>query len=178
MGVTPVANGTALPHSRVEGLKQMEMVMVRSKSGVHLKFNNPATDKEEEQTLHAIFFLLSPMDNPTQHVRMLAQVAKQIEEEKFMNDWLIAEDEQQLKETILHNDRFHSVYIHKNTPTEQMIGKPLSAINMPQGSLVALIRRGDQTIIPRRSTTIQENDRIAVIGEPSGMKEFHKMYIS
>lgn len=178
VGVTPVAHGTALPHSRVEGLKQMEMVMVRSKSGVHLKFNNPATDKEEEQTLHAIFFLLSPMDNPTQHVRMLAQVAKQIEEENFMNDWLIAEDEQQLKETILHNERFHSVYIHKNTPTEQMIGKPLSAINMPQGSLVALIRRGEQTIIPRGSTIIQENDRITVIGEPSSMKEFHKMYIS
>jgi len=178
VGVTPVAHGAALPHSRVDGLRQMEMVMVRSKSGVHIRVNNPATDKEEEKTLYAIFFLLSPLDNPSQHVRMLAQVARQVENENFMNNWIIAEDEQQLKETILHNERFHSIYIHKNTPTEQLIGKPLSAINMPQGSLVALIRRGQQTIIPRGSTIIQENDRITVIGEPSSMKEIHRKYIS
>lgn len=178
LGVTPVAHGAALPHSRVEGLTQMEMVMVRSKSGVQIKFNNPATDEEEEQTLHAIFFLLSPLDNPTQHVRMLAQVARQIENEGFMDDWIIAEDEQQLKESILHNERFHSIYIHKDSPTERLIGKPLSAINMPEGSLVALIRRGEQTIIPRGSTIIHEYDRITVIGEPSSMKEFHKTYIN
>ncbi len=177
VGITPVAHGAALPHSRVEGLKQMEMVMVRSMSGVHINVNNPATDQVEEKTLHAIFFLLSPLDNPTQHVRMLAQVARQIEHEDFMSDWIAAEDEQQLKESILHNERFHSVYIHKNSPTEQLIGKPLSAINMPEGSLVALIRRGEKTIIPRGSTIIHEYDRITVIGEPSSMKEFHKTFI-
>ncbi len=177
VGITPVAHGAALPHSRVEGLKQMEMVMVRSKSGVVINVNNPATDQVEEKTLHAIFFLLSPLDNPTQHVRMLAQVARQIENVDFMSDWISAEDEQQLKESILHNERFHSVYIHKDSPTEQLIGKPLSAINMPEGSLVALIRRGEQTIIPRGSTIIHEYDRITVIGEPSSMKEFHKTYI-
>ena len=59
-----------------------------------------------------------------------------------------------------------------------MSGKPLSEINMPQGRLVALIRRGGQSIIPRGSRIIQENDRITVIGEHSSMKEFHKMYIS
>ncbi len=177
VGVTPVAHGAALPHSRVDGLAQMEMVMVRSKTGVYVEVNNPATDQQEEQTLHAIFFLLSPLDNPSQHVRMLAQVARQIENESFMDDWLIAEDEQQLKETILHNERFHSIYIHKNTPTEQLIGKTLSAINMPEGSLIALIRRGEQTIIPRGSTIIHEYDRITVIGEPSSMRAFHKTYI-
>jgi mannitol/fructose-specific phosphotransferase system IIA component (Ntr-type) len=178
VGVTPVAHGAALPHSRIEGLTQMEMVMVRSKSGVHIKVQNPVTEQEEEQVLYAIFFLLSPLDNPTQHVRMLAQVARQIENEDFMNDWIMAEDEQQLKESILHNERFHSIYIHKNSPTEDLIGKPLSAINMPEGSLVALIRRGKQTIIPRGNTIIHEYDRITVIGDPSSMREFHRMFLS
>ena len=177
MGVTPVAHGAALPHSRVDGLSQMEMVMVRSKSGVHVTVQNPVTEQDEEQVLYAIFFLLSPLDNPTQHVRMLAQVARQIENEDFMNDWIMAEDEQQLKESILHNERFHSIYIHKNSPTEDLIGKPLSAIKMPEGSLVALIRRGKQTIIPRGNTIIHEYDRITVIGDPSSMREFHRMFI-
>lgn len=177
VGVTPVAHGAALPHSRVQGLTQMEMVMVRSKSGVHISVQNPVTEQEEEKVLYAIFFLLSPLDNPTQHVRMLAQVARQIENEDFMNDWIMAEDEQQLKESILHNERFHSIYIHKNSPTEELIGKPLSAINMPEGSLVALIRRGKQTIIPRGNTIIHEYDRITVIGDPSSMREFHRTFI-
>ena len=177
VGVTPVAHGAALPHSRVQGLTQMEMVMVRSKSGVHVNVQNPVTEQQEEQVLYAIFFLLSPLDNPTQHVRMLAQVARQIENEDFMNDWIMAEDEQQLKESILHNERFHSIYIHKNSPTEKLIGKPLSAINMPEGSLVALIRRGKQTIIPRGNTIIHEHDRITVIGDPSSMREFHRTFI-
>jgi Trk K+ transport system NAD-binding subunit len=109
---------------------------------------------------------------------MLAQVARQIENEDFMNDWMMAGDEQQLKESILHNERFHSIYIHKDSPTEKLIGKPLSAIDMPEGSLVALIRRGDQTIIPRGNTIIHEYDRITVIGEPSSMKAFHRNYLS
>ncbi len=177
VGITPVAHNVALPHLRVDGLSQMELVMVRSKPGVHIKFNNPATDSEEEQTLHAIFFFLSPLDNPTQHLRMLAQVARHVESDTFFEDWLHAEDEQQLKEALIHNERFHSIYLHKDTPTESLIGKELREINMPVGSLVALIRRDEQIIVPRGNTVLKENDRLTVIGEPSSMRKFHKEYM-
>jgi len=177
VGITPVAHGVALPHLRVDGLEQMELVMVRSKPGIHIKFNNPATDSEEEQTLHAIFFFLSPLDNPTQHLRMLAQVARHVESDTFFEDWNIAEDEQQLKEALIHNERFHSIYLRKDTPTESLIGKELREVNMPVGSLVALIRRDQQIIVPRGNTVLKENDRLTVIGEPSSMRKFHKEYI-
>ncbi len=177
VGITPVAHNVALPHLRVDGLAQMELVMVRSKPGVHIQFNNPATDSEEEQTLHAIFFFLSPLDNPTQHLRMLAQVARHVESDTFFEDWLHAEDEQQLKEALIHNERFHSIYLHKDTPTESLIGKELKEINMPVGSLVALIRRDEQIIVPRGNTVLKENDRLTVIGEPSSMRKFHKKYM-
>lgn len=177
VGITPVAHGVALPHLRVDGLDQMELVMVRSKPGVHIKFNNPATDSEEEQMLHAIFFFLSPLDNPTQHLRMLAQVARHVESDTFFEDWTIAEDEQQLKEALIHNERFHSIYLHKDTPTESLIGKELREVNMPVGSLVALIRRDQEIIVPRGNTVLKENDRLTVIGEPSSMRKFHKEYI-
>jgi len=177
VGITPVAHGVALPHLRVDGMSQMELVMVRSKPGVHIKFNNPATDNEEEQMLHAIFFFLSPLDNPTQHLRMLAQVARHVDSDTFFEDWLLAEDEQQLKEAIIHNERFHSIYIRKDTPTETLIGKELREVNMPVGSLVALIRRDEQIIVPRGNTVLKENDRLTVIGEPSSMRKFQKEYI-
>ncbi len=177
VGITPVAHGVALPHTRVEGLDRMEMVMVRSRLGVRIQFNNPATDQEEKQILYAMFFVLSPLDKPTQHLRMIAQIARHVEYEHFMADWKIAKDEQQLKEALLHNERFHSIYVHKNTPAEFLIGKPLSEVHMPEGSLVALVRRDEQIIVPRGSTVLKENDRLTVIGEPSSMKKFHKQYI-
>ena len=178
VGITPVAHGVALPHLRVDGLSEMQLVMVRSKPGVHIKFNNPATDSEEEQTLHAIFFFLSPLDNPTQHLRMLAQVARHVETDTFFEDWVHAEDEQQLKEAIIHNERFHSIYLHKDSPTESLIGKELREVKMPVGSLVALIRREEEIIVPRGSTVLKENDRLTVIGEPSSIRKFHKEYVS
>lgn len=177
VGITPVAHNVALPHLRVDGLAQMELVMVRSKPGVQIKFNNPATDREEEQTLHAIFFFLSPLNKPTQHLRMLAQVARHVESDTFFEDWLHAEDEQQLKEALIHNERFHSIYLHKDTPTESLIGKELREVNMPVGSLVALIRRDEEIIVPRGNTVLKENDRLTVIGEPSSMRKFHKEYM-
>ena len=154
VGATPVSNDVALPHLRLEGLAQMEMVMVRSKPGIYLKFRNPVTGQDDEQTLHTIFFLVSPVDNPAQHLRMLAQIARHIENENFANDWEMAEDEQQLKEAILHNERFHSIYIHKDSPTESLIGKQLKELKMPEGSLIALIRRGEQIIVPHGNTIL------------------------
>ncbi len=177
VGATPVSHEVALPHLRLEGLAQMEMVMVRSKPGIYIKFKNPATGEDDEQTLHAIFFLVSPLDNPSQHLRMLAQIARHVENESFANDWEMAEDEQQIKEAILHNERFHSIYIHKDSPTESLIGKQLRELKMPEGSLIALIRRGEEIIVPRGNTVLQENDRITVIGEPSSMRKFHKRYM-
>ncbi len=177
VGATPVSHEVALPHLRLEGLTRMEMVMVRSRPGIYIKFLNPVTGKEEEQTLRAVFFLLSPLDNPSQHLRMLAQIARHVESETFADDWERAEDEQQLKEAILHHERFHSIYIHKDSPTESLIGKQLKEIKMPEGSLIALVRRGDEIIVPRGNTVLEENDRLTVIGDPSSMRQFHKKYI-
>jgi APA family basic amino acid/polyamine antiporter len=150
---------------------------VRSRPGIYIKFLNPVSGKEEEQTLHAVFFLISPLDNPSQHLRMLAQIARHVESDTFADDWEMAEDEQQLKEAILHHERFHSFYIHKDSRSESLIGKQLKEIKMPEGSLIALVRRGDDIIVPRGSTVLEEDDRLTVIGDPSGIREFHKKYI-
>ena len=73
MGATPVTHGIALPHLRLGGLQQAEMVLVRANNGVHMKFKNPLTDfDEEEQDVSAIFFLVSPEKDPTQHLKNIS----------------------------------------------------------------------------------------------------------
>ncbi len=177
MGATPVTHGIALPHLRLSGLKQAEMVIVRGRKGVHIKFKDPLTDFEEaEQDVHAIFFLVSPKKDPTQHLRILAQIAGRVEEETFESEWREAKDEQEIKEALLHEDRCLSIIVSKKTAASNLINKALKDIRLPEGCLVAMLRRQGQTIIPKGSTVILEGDRLTVIGDPKSMAEFKKEF--
>jgi amino acid transporter/mannitol/fructose-specific phosphotransferase system IIA component (Ntr-type) len=177
MGATPVTHDIALPHLRLNGLKQAEMVIVRGKEGIHIKFKNPLTDfEDDEQDVHAVYFLVSPEADPTQHLRILAQIAGRVEEESFQSEWHEAKDEQQIKEALLHEDRCLSIVVSKETATKDLINRSLKEIRFPEGCLVAMLRRGGQTIIPKGSTVILESDRLTIIGDPKSMYEIKKEY--
>lgn len=177
-GATPVIHGIALPHLRFLGLFQAEMVLVRGKKGIHMKFRDPLSDnnKEAETEVNAIFFLVSPEKNPTQHLRILAQIAGRVEEEGFMDEWQSAADDQELKEALIHEDRSLSLLIESQTTNRDLINKALKEISLPEDCLVAIIRRAGQTIIPKGNTILQEGDRITIIGSQKGMAEVKKRY--
>jgi mannitol/fructose-specific phosphotransferase system IIA component (Ntr-type) len=177
MGATPVTHGIALPHLRLAGLQQAEMVLVRANNGVHMKFKNPLTDfDEEEQDVSAIFFLVSPVKDPTQHLRILAQIAGRVDEESFAEEWKAAKDDQEIKEALLHEDRCLSIIVDRSTHTAPLLNKQLKEIRFPEACLVAMIRRSGQTIIPKGNTVLMEGDRLTIIGDPKGMSELKKQY--
>ncbi|MEJ2615942.1 MAG: amino acid permease [Ignavibacteriaceae bacterium] len=179
IGATPVIHGIALPHLRLGGLTQAEMVIVRAKNGVHIKFKNPLTDfEEEEQVILAVFFLVSPEKDPTQHLRILAQIAGRVEDDSFEEEWTSAKDEQELKEALIHEDRCLSLSINRENETVSLIDKSFKEIKFPRGCLVAMLRRQGQTIIPTGSTIIMEGDRLTIIGDPKSMTELKKEYES
>jgi amino acid transporter/mannitol/fructose-specific phosphotransferase system IIA component (Ntr-type) len=178
MGATPVMHGIALPHLRLSGLSQAEMVLVRGMKGIYIKFKDPLKDleHEEEAEVNAIFFLVSPEKDPTQHLRILAQIAGRVEEEGFAQEWQNAKDDQELKEALIHEDRSLSLLIEKETASGNLIGRALKDVKFPEGCLVAILRRTAQTIIPTGNTVIEEGDRLTIIGDPKGMKEVKKLY--
>ncbi|MBI9072608.1 MAG: amino acid permease [Melioribacteraceae bacterium] len=178
MGATPVTNNMALPHLRIKGIDQAVMVLVRAKGGAKVLFNNPMTDNEfeEEAIVNAIFFLVSPDSNPTQHLRILAQIAGRVEDDSFMNDWNKAANDHEIKLALLHDDRYLSIIISENDGTSIMVGKELKDILIPSGCLVAWVRREDQMMIPKGNTIFQKGDLLTIIGEPDGMKEIRKLY--
>ena len=93
-----------------------------------------------------------------------------------MEDWLADEDEQDLKETLLRDDRFLNIVLAKNTKSEQLIGRALQDIDMPEGSLVALIRRSGNIIVPRGRTRLEAGDRLTIIGEADGITALLEQY--
>ncbi len=124
--------------------------------------------------VHAVFVMVSGEDDPGRHLRILAQLAGRVEDESFLPEWLSGGDEQDLKETLLRDDRFHrflSIRLDPETPVNAWIGKSLQELDLPDGLLVVLIRRRGRSIVPQWRTVLRSGDRLTILGEPGGLAE-------
>lgn len=175
IGATPVTRGVALPHFRAKEVTQTEMILVRAKDGVKIKIVDPITHAEEdEKTVNALFFLVSPESNPSQHLRMLAQIAGRVEDESFANEWEVAQNEMDLKQALLHDDRFLSVTLSPKNASSEFIGKRLKEITLPSGCLVPLLTRDNLSVIPNGNTKLLQGDKLLIIGEIETIQELKK----
>jgi amino acid transporter/mannitol/fructose-specific phosphotransferase system IIA component (Ntr-type) len=175
-GVAPVSHGAALLHLRLPDMVSSELVLVRC--GAELVDENASELMRQAAgvPLHAIFFLVSGESDAGQHLRILAQLAGRIEDDDFMDEWVQDRDEQDLKETLLRDDRFLSLRLRTGTQSEPLIGKTLMETQLPEGSLIALIRRYGETLVPRGRTVLREGDRLTIIGAPAGLREVELRY--
>ena len=176
IGATPISRGAALPHIRLPDLKLAEMVIVRVNELCFVEAPDFSGKILLQGPIHAFFYLISPNENPGQHLRILAQIAGRIDDENFLKDWLDASDEQELKEILLRDERFLSLRIRNNTPSSVFIGRSLKEIRMPEDCLVALIRRRGETIVPRGLTVLLEGDRLTIIGDAQGIEQLNNKY--
>ncbi len=177
IGATPVSHGVALPHMRLPEIDHPEMVMVRTKHGVVVEIDEEFVGEEDSLApVQAFFFLVSPEENPGQHLRILAQLAGHVDDEKFMRHWLAAQNEQETKEILLRDDRFLSLIIKPKEKTAVLIGKAIHDLKLPDGSLIALIHRAGNIIIPRGHTVLREGDRLTIIGYPDGIEKLYQEY--
>jgi len=182
VGATPVSHGVALPHFRSTEVSHPRLIIIKAAKGVKIELNpdfNPRGDDEE--LVYALFFLISPKSNPTQHLRMLAQIADRVDDEGFEEAFREAKDEQEIKELLIQNDRSLSLELKPNTPSESLIGLPLYKTELPNDCLIALLRRNDnkgisRVIIPRGNTVLKEGDRLTIIGEVAGLRTLRKRF--
>ena len=175
-GATPVTHGAALPHQRLAGLDRAHLVMARHRAGLAMDFDGDGLPDGDGEPVHAIFFLLSPEDPPGMHLRTLANIASRIDEDGFMGQWLGAAGEQDLKETLLAHDRFLSLAVATSGPTAVLAGRALRDLRFPEGTLVALVRRGGRIAVPRGSTVLEAGDQITVIGDAGGIRDVAGQY--
>jgi len=176
-GMTPVTHGVALPHLRLKRLDAPLLAMVRAREGVTIRFEEgQGADSEREVRVRALFFLISADDNPSQHLRILAQIATRVEDEGFSESWKAARNSRELKETMLHDDNILSLKLRRGGRAEAMIGKRVSELDFPDGCLVAGLRRDGRNITPRGHTLFQEGDRIAIIGDREAIEALESRF--
>jgi len=178
VGVTPVTSGVALPHLRLPDITQSTMVIVRSRDGITVDVGDAFGGHHEEDSVHAIFFLVSPEDDPSQHLRLLAQLAGHVDQEGFMTRWLTATTNQEMKEILLREDMFLSIQLKKGTKTESFIDLAIHRLGFPEGCLVALIHRRGHMVVPRGSTVLEEDDQLTIIGDERGIRSLKDRFIA
>ena len=178
IGATPVTGGVALPHFRTDRIVQTEMALVRCRQGVQMRTYDPLTHEEaEEVRIHAIFFLVSPEDNPTQHLRILARIAERVDEVSFPIEWDQAGSDTELQDSLLHDDRFLVLQINTGKPSGVLTGKSLREAGIPRGCLVAMLTRDGESFVPNGRTILQDGDELTVIGEDEGMGLLRDTYL-
>ena len=166
-GATPMAKGVALPHMHLGDLGEPFMVMVRCRKKLNILAGDVFGKTTLSEPVHAIIFLVSPEEDPSKHLRLLAHVATRIDHDEFENIWLAAGSDIAMREIFLRNERYLSIRLELGTPSEDWIGQALRDLNLPEGCLIAALQRGLQTLVPRGSTELGRGDRLLIIGDPA-----------
>jgi len=55
--------------------------------------------------------------------------------------------------------------------TSPLTGVTLGALHLPRGSLVVAVKRAGRMFVPRGATTLQEGDKVILMGTPEAMRE-------
>jgi APA family basic amino acid/polyamine antiporter len=176
LGVAAIGHGVALLHTRLPHLEGSELVLARCRGGV--RPDGPARELvgSDDVPVRAVFCLVSGESDPGLHLRILAQLASRVEGEAFLDTWLAAPHEHELKEALLRDDRFRTLVVRAGTPTASLAGQALRALEMPEGTLVALIGRRNRSIVPRGRTVLEDGDRLTIIGEPESLRKLSKRF--
>jgi APA family basic amino acid/polyamine antiporter len=176
IGATPVSGGVALPHMRLPDIYSPRLVLVRCREGIRIPTGDALGAMRTSEATYAVFFLVSPDADPGQHLRLLAQLASRVDEEGFLAEWLSAPDAAALKAILLRSERYCSIIVARGTKTERLVDRAVSALDLPKGSLVAVVHRGGETIIPRGDTILHEGDQLTIIGDQKAIAEVYKRH--
>ena len=152
-------------------------MVARTGGGVRLEGTPEGTsDPAGGSAIQAVFFLLSPEADPGLHLRILAHIARTVDHPDFMTEWLRADSDQQLKELLYRDERMFVMTLDRDLPGSDLIGLALRELSLPDGTLIAMIRRADDLVIPKGDTELLEGDRLTVIGRPAGIITLRKRY--
>jgi basic amino acid/polyamine antiporter, APA family len=130
-----------------------------------------------EDFIRVFFFLVNPSEEPKQQLRMLSRLIDIIERDNFIEKILSLKNDREIKEYLLHNERYITVHLLTGTTQAEMIGKQLKEIKYPSDVLVALVERDNNIFAPNGNTMLIENDVLTIIGEPKSIKHLYDRYM-
>jgi basic amino acid/polyamine antiporter, APA family len=162
-------------YAKDEGIGHPSLHIVLSGNGI----SKPVTKSgiSSEDFIRVFFFLVNPAEESRQQLRMLSRLIDIVERDNFVNEILSLKNQREIKEYMLHNERYITVHLLPDTVQSEMIGKQLKEIIFPAEVLVAMVERDTTTFTPNGNTKLLENDILTIIGEPRSIKQLYEKYM-
>ncbi|MEX0661847.1 MAG: amino acid permease [Balneolaceae bacterium] len=165
-GIIPVGNSCAIKHIRVEEDIDTEVALIRIQNGLPFeKINLESNTKDLDEKLNSLIYLMSSTKKSGQHLRILAHLAEMIDVIDFKERWLEAKDEAELREILLRDERFINLTILKDGPTKELTTKRVKDLDLPESTLITVIKREGSIIYAHGKTRLKENDELSIIGK-------------
>ena len=158
-----------------EGIDHPSLHIVISEKGI----NKPVMKNgiSSEDYIKIFFFLVNPSNEPRQQLRMLSRLIDIVERENFVSEMLKTKNQREIKEYMLHNERYITLQLLAGTVQSEMIDKQLKEVKYPSEVLVALVERNGATFAPNGNTRLLENDVLTIIGEPKSINQLYQKYM-
>jgi PTS system nitrogen regulatory IIA component len=93
LGSTSVGHGFAIPHCKIEGLKALDLLVVRFSEPVD--FGAP-----DDEPVRFFFVVVSPPDQPAHHLKLLSQIARILKRSELRERLLTAPEPGDIVEAI------------------------------------------------------------------------------
>jgi nitrogen PTS system EIIA component len=93
LGSTGIGEGVAIPHGKLQDLKQIVLVVGRSSNGV-------GYDALDHRPCHIFFMVLAPEQVAGMHLRILANITRLLKDDHFRAGFLSAENEEAFWEAL------------------------------------------------------------------------------
>jgi basic amino acid/polyamine antiporter, APA family len=169
-GIDPalVIPRVSILYGTVSTIKEPMLHIVLSRRGIR----KPVVKGEisSEDNVRVFLFMLNRTDAPKQQLRLLSRLMDIVDRENFVENICGITNPREIKEYLLHNDRYITLHLLRGTQQEEFIDKSLKEITLPGDVLVAMVQRKNQIFTPRGDTVLREGDIITIIGEPRGIK--------
>jgi PTS system nitrogen regulatory IIA component len=97
LGSTGIGDGVAIPHGKMNGIKQPLISFGRSNKGLDF-------DSMDGQTAYLFFLLVAPENSSSVHLQVLAKIAKILKNSTIRKNLMEARTKEEIYQTIIQTD--------------------------------------------------------------------------
>jgi amino acid transporter/K+/H+ antiporter YhaU regulatory subunit KhtT len=162
-------------YAKIPAIEYPTLHIFLSEKGIAKPINKNGIYSEEK--IKVFFFLVNAEEHPRQQLRMLAGILDIAERDHFIKDILSLKNRQEVIEYMLHDKRYISIQLLKDSKSDIFINKRLMDVQLPNDVLVVFIERGTASFSPNGKTTLLENDTITIIGDTNSINQMYDRYI-
>lgn len=160
-----LGSGVLCSHHALANISAPELVVFRIEHPIDLEISGV----DSEIYMYAI--LLVPEEEEGLDIRLVGHLAEIVQSSGFKKRWMKADNKRELRECLLSEGHFIQLKVKESKLLKDFAGKKIREIDLPGSSLITIIYRGSDIIIPHGSTMISDDDEFLMVGDPDDIKE-------